>query len=68
MLIKWALEFLGHPMYLLPHQNAEASGEGGIGEPKPTMAPPGYPDSRREAEDGIEVGTGEVCTWLSEAG
>lgn len=60
MLIKWALEFLGHPMYLLPHQNAEASGEGGIGEAKPTMAPPGY--------HGIEVGTGEVCTWLSEAG
>lgn len=48
-------------MYLLPHQNAEASGEVKMGDPKPTMAPPRYPDSRREAEDGTEEGAGEYA-------
>lgn len=38
-----------------PHQNAEASGEGGMGDLKPTMVPPGYTDSRSEEGPGEYV-------------
>lgn len=32
-----------------------------MGDPKPTMAPPRYADSRREAEYGIEASAGEYA-------